>query len=114
MSNRQEEILQGECTQWFNNNYLQWYKCLFAISNNSRNKLAGSIAKAIGVKSGVSDLCLICPNGRVVWIEMKTPLGTQDPEQKIFQSQVESLGHTYLICRSLIEFQQIITKNFIQ
>lgn len=106
--NRQEEILQANCVVWFNNTHLQWHKCLFAITNNSVNKLTGALAKAKGVKSGVSDLCLIAPAGRVVWIEMKTETGTQDPEQKVFQKQVEALGHTYVICRSLEQFQKIV------
>lgn len=110
--NRQEEILQSQCTVWFNNNHLQYHKCLFAITNNSVNKIGGALATAKGVKSGVSDLCLICPNGKTLWIEMKTPTGTQDKEQIIFQKQIEALNHTYVICRSLQQFQELILSHF--
>ena len=50
MSNRLEEIMQSKCVEWFNNTHLQYHKCLFAVNNNSVNKLAGAIAKAKGVK----------------------------------------------------------------
>jgi len=43
---------------------------------------------------------------------MKTETGTQDKEQKVFQQQVEALGHIYIICRSFEQFQQIIISHF--
>jgi hypothetical protein len=38
-----------------------------------------------------------------LWIEVKSPTGKQSPEQKSFQEHVESLGHTYLLVRSIDE-----------
>lgn len=35
------------------------------------------------------------------WIEVKSPKGQQSPEQRSFQLHVESLGHTYLLVRSI-------------
>jgi len=40
-------------------------------------------------------------NGRFLAIEIKTPIGRQSPEQKLFQQLVEKLGGTYLILRSV-------------
>ena len=35
------------------------------------------------------------------WLEVKSPTGKQSPEQQSFQRHVESLGHTYLLVRSI-------------
>lgn len=112
MSNRLEEIMQSKCVEWFNNTHLQYHKCLFAVNNNSVNKLAGAIAKAKGVKSGVSDLILLCPKGLTLLLEAKVEGGTQSKEQKEFERQAKILGHIYIIFRSLDEFQAIVNKYF--
>jgi hypothetical protein len=109
---RQEEILQGQIVMWFNNNHLKQHKCLFAVDNNSKNKIAGAMAKAKGVKSGISDLVLVCPNAKTVYVELKTDSGKQDPEQKIFQEQIEAFGHIYILCRSLDQFKEIVKTHF--
>lgn len=35
---------------------------------------------------------------------MKTPIGKQQPSQKIWQQKVEWAGYKYVICRSLEDF----------
>ena len=35
------------------------------------------------------------------WIEVKSPKGKQSSEQVSFQKHIESLGHTYLLVRSI-------------
>lgn len=112
MSNRLEEIMQSKCVEWFNNTHLEFYKCLFAVNNNSVNKLAGAIAKAKGVKSGVSDLILLCKNGLTLFLEAKTEDGTQSKDQKEFEAQANKLGHIYIIFRSVDEFKEIVYKYF--
>lgn len=42
-------------------------------------------------------------NGRFVAVEIKTPTGRQSPDQKRFQSLVESKGGEYVILRSVAE-----------
>lgn len=100
--------IQQECVMWFNNNHLHIRKRLFAINNNSHNRIKGAINKAIGVNAGVSDLALILTNGQIAWLECKTEKGVQSKAQKEFQSMVTELDHPYLVFRSLREFKTII------
>jgi hypothetical protein len=37
----------------------------------------------------------------VTWIECKTSTGKQSPQQRNFQEHVESLGHRYILARSV-------------
>jgi hypothetical protein len=79
----------------------------FAVSNELLGATKGAarkmaIFKAMGLRSGVSDLVVILP-GRVLFLEVKTPTGRQSPAQKTFQQIVESLGHSYVLVRSVEE-----------
>lgn len=107
-----EQILQAECTQWFNNTYLQYSKCCFAVNNNSDNKVKAMQMKAIGLRAGVSDVIVLCPGGKTLLLEAKTDEGTQSKDQKEFERQATSLGHEYKIFRSLEQFQKIIFSHF--
>ena len=82
--------------------YLRYNKILlFAVPNGAkRNIFVARQLKIEGVLAGVSDLIIVLKN-RVVFVEIKTDKGRQQETQKIFQKQVEELGHTYLIWRNL-------------
>lgn len=82
-------------------------KVLFAVPNGGhRDKVTGAILKAEGVVAGVADLLLLHPSGNYhgLCIEMKTPKGKQQDSQKEWQSEIESQGYKYIICRSVDEF----------
>jgi hypothetical protein len=83
---------------------------IFAINNNSENAIKGAMNKAMGVFEGVSDMCLVCQGGRVVWIEWKTTTGKQSKAQVSWQELVESLGHVYQIVRNESEFREVLNK----
>lgn len=104
-----EEQLQAKCVAWYWNEYrfTTWKRMLHCNNNNSHNKIAGNIAKAMGVVAGVSDLELIM-YGRTLYIELKLPHGTQSDEQKEFQAAVEERGHRYIIVRTFEHFKDII------
>ncbi len=84
---------------------------IFAINNNSVNGIKGAINKAMGVVSGVADMCYLKPEGKTCWIEWKTESGKQSPEQVKFQQLCISLGHEYYIIRSEAEFLSVILHN---
>jgi len=63
--------------------------------------------KKMGVLGGVSDLILVLQN-RVIFVELKNYEGTQETNQKEFESRVLKLGHQYVIIRSLDEFKKLI------
>jgi hypothetical protein len=46
--------------------------------------------------------------GRTLWFELKSDIGKQSPEQKIFQQRMEKLGHHYFIVKKLVEAQAIL------
>jgi len=64
--------------------------------------IEASIMKSEGVLAGVSDLVIVLPEGRVVFVEIKTPdkASKQTDTQIEFQRRVEGLGHTYLLWRT--------------
>ncbi|HSW63606.1 MAG TPA: VRR-NUC domain-containing protein [Dissulfurispiraceae bacterium] len=109
--NHDESILQSQIVQALS---LHRIYC-FAVSNellgNSRGaarKMA--IFKAMGLRSGVSDLVVVLP-GRVIFLEVKTTTGRQSPAQKNFQSIVEGLGHQYALVRSVDEALAAVKNN---
>jgi len=81
---------------------------VFAINNNSQNSIKGAMNKAMGVQAGVSDMCFLKPEGKVVWIEWKTEIGKQSNEQKEFEKVCRQLGHEYVIVRSEDEFLSVL------
>ena len=94
------------------NNYPELRGRIFAINNNSENSIKGALNRAMGVYSGVSDMCLILKDGKTAWIEWKTESGTQSKQQKDWQSLIESCGHKYFIVRSKEQFIELIN-NYI-
>lgn len=74
-----------------------------------------------GLYPGVGDLCVIhtyyCPCVHqwtnpyltvTIFIEVKTPIGTQSPKQKSFEEHCRSMGIPYHVVRSLDEFKAIV------
>jgi hypothetical protein len=110
--NRLEDILQAQIVQWYSLQYGKLHdKCLFHCNNKAKNKIEGNRMKAIGVKTGVSDLILVV-NEKVIFVELKTDSGKQGKEQKIFEDQVKKLNQTYVIIRTLDEFKQLCKKYY--
>jgi hypothetical protein len=63
----------------------------YAIMNTLKNE---------GLCLGASDL-VVMPKGKLLFCEIKTKIGVQSESQKEFQKQIEVLGYTYLIWRSI-------------
>ena len=114
MKDKTEAKIQQEIVIWFNNTYcLKFHDpqyCIFSVPNDSESKEETMRKKATGLKAGVSDLIVLLP-GKTLFIEVKTPTGTQSESQKEFQSHVERLGFKYFLVRNLEEFQQIMFLN---
>lgn len=123
-----ENFIQQSCYIWFTNNYGLKHHSPRLLFYSVANEIGASVAYSIGntkkikdtlsrvmakfkltgFKKGVADVHLCFPNGKLVYIEFKTATGTQRPEQKEFQQQVEALGFKYYIVRSLEEFKSIV------
>jgi hypothetical protein len=108
-----EDLLQAEIVKWYNNNYcLKFHNpraLIFSVPNGgNRNNIEAMKFKATGLLAGVSDLIVILPNGLLLFIEIKTDTGDQQPNQIEFQNLVTNLGYQYHIIRSLDEFRNLI------
>jgi len=62
---------------------------------------------------GVPDLYIALPNGKSLHCELKTEAkdSKQSPDQIALQLKLESLGHTYVVCRNFQEFKKILNKH---
>jgi hypothetical protein len=76
--------------------------------NNSKNKIDGARNKAKGLIAGRSDMVLYFQS-KAFMIELKTEDGMQRSEQKEWERIITAQGFQYHICRSLSEFQSLIT-----
>lgn len=108
----QESTFQTACVRWFRYQYPNLI--IYAVPNGgSRNLREAQRLKAEGVLAGVADLVVLLPQGKSIYIEMKVKGNRQTDNQKEFQKKAIALGHTYTVCYSFEEFQQVI-ENQIQ
>jgi len=109
---RQENIIQATCVEWFRNNYCLKHHNprydIFSVPNEATWK--NNNFKALGVRKGASDLVVVLSN-KVLFIETKDGNNTQSKEQIDFEEVVTKLNHSYYLCYSLTQFQQIIWQN---
>lgn len=105
-----EQIAVIEWSEWNTAKYpeLKW---LFHVPNGgSRNVIEASKLKRLGVKAGVSDLCLPYPKGiyHGLFIEMKYGKNKQQGSQKKFLSDMAYAGHYVVTCYSAEKAEDII------
>jgi len=109
-----ENKIQAEIVQWYTNNYCLKHHnnraLIFSVPNElgKENAIQTLQAKATGLLSGVSDLVVITPKSKVLFVELKTEIGKQSQSQKEFETRVSLLGFQYHIIRSLEQFQNLI------
>ena len=108
---KDESKIQQEIVIWFNNNYCLKTsnpRCsIFSVPNEGKNAREQMYKKALGLKSGVSDLIVLLPN-KVLFIECKDEKGKQRESQIEFQQTVTALGFGYHVVRSLEDFKAIL------
>lgn len=110
---RSEDTEQINVVSWANwnmNRYpeLRW---LFHVPNGgSRNKQEAVKFKQMGVKAGVSDLCLPYPKGSYcgLFVEMKFGNNRQQDTQKEFLADMAAAGHFVATCYSAEEAIKVI------
>lgn len=115
---RSEDTEQIAVIQWaqYNMNHHPELKWLHHVPNGgSRNRQEAVKLKQMGVKAGVSDLCLPYPKGIYcgLYIEMKYGDGRQQPSQKEFLKDMAEAGHFVATCYSAEEAISII-KEYLQ
>ena len=68
------------------------------------------IQQGMGAHNGLSDLIAI-KNGRVVFIEVKTPRGKQSEYQIKFEEEITKRGAEYIVMRSAQDVAKIETSE---
>lgn len=82
-----------------------WYH---AANGEARSPRTGAKLKRMGVRRGVADICLVLPDGRAGFLEIKTDSGRLSPDQKAFRDDCERSGARYAVVRSVDEAEQIL------
>lgn len=123
---RSEDTEQINVIQWsqWNMNRFPELKWLHHCPNGgSRNRLEAVKLKQMGVKAGVSDLCLPYPKGIYcgLYIEMKYGSNRQTENQKEFLEDMAAVGHYVATCYSaemaievIEEYLQLSDKNHME
>ena len=105
---KSETRLQQECFQWHWNTFPQFRGLLNHNLNNAKDARTGKLYKSMGVIRGRADFTYYAPNGKAVFIELKTEKGTQQKDQVQWELLVKLYGYQYWVVRSLEEFQMLI------
>lgn len=110
---RSEDTEQINVVSWanWNANHYPELRWLFHVPNGgSRNKQEAVKFKQMGVKAGVSDLCLPYPKGIYcrLFIEMKYGNNRQQDTQKEFLADMAAAGHFVATCYSAEEAIKVL------
>lgn len=100
-----EDWHQQQAVMWFRNESKIKGK-IGSIPNDGKDRKEQMRKLNTGMLPGASDLFIILKNGKVLWVEMKTPDGRQSPTQKKFEEDVKSLGHDYILCFGFDDFKE--------
>lgn len=102
-----ETCLQHHAWQWAQKAHPELL--IFHVANERKGSIGMAMHfKRLGVLAGVADF-LAFPPGRSVAIELKDDKGTQNADQEKFQKRWEAVGHLYFVCRTLEQFQGVIS-----
>lgn len=110
---RSEDTEQISVVSWADWNRKRYpeLKWLFHVPNGgSRNRMEAVKLKQMGVKAGVSDLCLPYPKGiyHGLFIEMKYGRNRQQDTQKEFLADMAAAGHFVATCYSAEEAIKVL------
>ena len=75
------------------------------------SRAAQGILKGMGVWPGFSDLLLLGPDRRVLFLEAKTATGRQSPAQRDFQRDVLAFGWPYEIVRNSADALDAVVRH---
>src|SRR5690606_36647568 len=136
MKRKSESFLQHTCYVWFNNTYClknHTPRLIWFLVPNEIASVVGGVLKSMGVSqrvitkavsmivdgmkrigflSGVSDNIILADKGRTFLVEFKLPGNNQQQNQVEFQQRAESLGHTYVVIKSLEQFKEFCRNEF--
>ena len=102
-----EHDIQVECIEWYRETFPTGF--IFAVPNcGMRNIQTYYFMVNEGLTKGAPELVATRPDGTVVFIEMKSPVGYLSPAQKDVQSLCSGISEDlYHVCKSVEEFKQL-------
>lgn len=104
MSKTPETVLKDEVVEFLNKSGL-FYRRM----QSGKVKVRGGFMQL--VPEGTADF-LVCKRTMTYWLELKAPKGTtakaRKEAQAAFGEEVRALGHTYAICESLSDVQEVL------
>lgn len=110
-----ESHTQQQILIWFTNNYCllsHENRCvILSIPNDGINSIEAKRKKNTGLLAGASDLVLLLPNKKTIFVEVKHGKNKQTEKQIEFQKRVQALGFEYWLVYSLEEFKQQCTQQ---
>jgi len=71
-----------------------------SIENKPRSAISGVRQKQAGVRSGFPDLLFLRANGPPVFVEMKSPVGYLNKQQRLMRLELLAQGARWFMCRS--------------
>ena len=77
-------------------------------NGGQRSAREGTALKRIGVLAGVPDLVFVLPEGRHVYVEMKTMKGKTSEAQEGVMKRLEELGNQVFVAHGLAEGLKIV------
>lgn len=87
----------------------RWYHCP---NGGHRLKAVAGKLKAMGVKPGVPDCVILRPDGRPIYVELKSFGGVLSQAQKDFRDWAVTSNQPYAVCRSVGDVEQFL-KEFL-
>ncbi len=75
-----------------------WWHCP---NGGTRSKRMGARLKAMGVRPGVPDICLLLADGRPAFLELKSQKGVLSLAQRQFRAFCEAGGIEYHCCAGI-------------
>lgn len=74
----------------------------FAIPNGARRTPSGRASNAVpGLRRGAPDLCVCLPQGRSLFIEVKSMKGRVSIDQIGFHTLLNAVGHQVIVARNI-------------
>ena len=101
MAKKESQIQKGVI------NWLLYHKCFVWRNNTGSYETAAGHYVSYGFK-GSPDIVGMLPNGRFLGVEVKTVIGKQNKDQKIFEQRVKECGGIYIIARSIDDLEREI------
>lgn len=98
---RPESLIQQAIHEYLTIKHIFHFSVPNGVLLGGKNKFAlMAMLKREGFFSGATDL-IVLTKIKPLFCEIKTSVGKQSDNQKEFQRQIEALGYTYLIWRSI-------------